>query len=369
MNILNEILRLSKEFISIKSISENSKALDEILGVALLNLEGFTIERFNNNGIQSALVYNTNKRPKKFNVILNGHLDVIPGKEYQYKPKVIGSNLYGIGSMDMKANVACFIMAFKAVARKVDYPFALQLVTDEQVGGLNGTKYQIDQGVRADFVIVGETTNFNIVHRAKGVQWIKISAKGKSSHSAYPWKGKNAIWELNAFLNKLKKKYPIPHNEIWKTTVSVSNIETSNNSFNKIPDDCTVWLDIRYVAEEKDSVINRLENLISNNFTLDIVFDQPPLFVNKDNGYLKVLQNTTEEIIKHKVLLYGAHGTSDVTYYAKVGSPGIEFGPIGVTGNTNNEYINIPSLEMYYLVLVKFLLSLNNMTKTFIVKG
>src|SRR3989344_7150095 len=119
--MLQNIISLSREFISIKSIFENPKALEEILELALSHVKEYTIERFENNGVKSALVYRASKRPKKFKIILNGHLDVIPGKESQYAPQIKGKRLYGVGSMDMKANVACLIMAFKEMADKANY--------------------------------------------------------------------------------------------------------------------------------------------------------------------------------------------------------------------------------------------------------
>lgn len=359
MNILDKILQLSKEFIAIKSISGNSKALEEIIELALLNLKEFTIEMFNKNGIKSALVYNSKKRPKKFKIILNGHLDVIPGEKHRYRPKIIGDKLYGIGSADMKPSVACLILAFKAVAKKVNYPIALQLVTDEEIGSLCGTKYQVEKGVRADFVIAGETTNLNIENKAKGVIWIKISNKGKTSHSAYPWLGENPIWKMNDFLNRLKKEYPLPSSEVWKTTINLSHIETSNSTFNKIPDSCTIWLDVRYIPEEKSTIINRIKNLVPNGFHLNVEYEEPPLLVNENNKYVKTLQKTAAQILKHEVSLQSGHGAGDVTYYARIGCSAVEFGPIGLTGNTNDEHINISSLKTYYQIVTKFLLSLN----------
>src|SRR3989344_6201376 len=114
--MLNKIVALTKEFVSIKSNSKNIAELDKILEIALSNLKGYTIERFENKGVKSALIYNSQKRPKKFKIILNGHLDVLPGKAHQYLPKIKGNRLYGVGSMDMKAGVACLITAFKEVA-------------------------------------------------------------------------------------------------------------------------------------------------------------------------------------------------------------------------------------------------------------
>lgn len=69
--------------------------------------------------------------------------------------------------MDMKANLSCALFAFKKYAKQVDYPLAIQFVTDEETGGYNGTKYQVESGVKADFILATEPTNFHIAHQAK----------------------------------------------------------------------------------------------------------------------------------------------------------------------------------------------------------
>lgn len=356
--MLNKIITLTKKFISIKSTAGNAKALEKILKLALSNLKGYTIERFERSGVKSALVYNSRRKPKKFQVILNGHLDIIPGKENQYVPQIKGNRLYGVGSMDMKANAACLIAVFKEVVNRVDYPLGLQLVTDEEVGGFDGTKYQIEKGLRTDFVIAGEPTNFDIVHKAKGVLWVKISAHGKTAHGAYPWRGKNAIWKINEFLDALKRKYPIPNREKWVTTVNVSRIETSNQSFNKIPDDCTVELDVRFVPAEADIIVRKIKDLLPTGFKLDIIAKEPALITDKSHKYIKILEKVGGQIIKKKILLRGAQGTSDARHFARIGCPGVEFGPIGGGIGSDEEWVDIASLEKYHNILKNFLISL-----------
>ena len=139
------------------------------------------------------MIYPQKTRPKKFKIILNAHLDVVSGREEQYKPYEKDGKLFGRGAIDMKGAAAVEILVFKEVAKRVSYPLALQLVTDEEIGGFCGTKYQIEKGVRADFVIAGEPTDFGVNNKAKGIIWLKIKTKGKSAHGAYPWRGKNAL--------------------------------------------------------------------------------------------------------------------------------------------------------------------------------
>jgi len=354
----DKILQLTEKFISIRSTSDNPKALEEILELSLSYLKGFTIERFEKNGVKSALIYNSKTRPKKFKIILNGHLDIIPAKKSQFVPKVIGNKLYGAGSMDMKGSVACLILAFKAVATKVTYPLALQLVTDEEVGGFDGTKYQIEKGIRSDFVIAGEPTNFDIVNKAKGVLLVKISAKGKSAHGAYPWKGENAIWRMHEFLNSLRAKYPTPSKEKWGTTINLARVETNNRAFNKIPDECTAWLDIRFIPEDTNTILANIKQLLPRRFVLEVVKQEPTLLTEENNEYIKKLAGVAKQITGRKIIIRGANGTSDVRHFAKVQCPGIEFGPLGEGIGSDHEWISIPSMEIYYQILIKHLADL-----------
>lgn len=360
LEMLKNILSLTKKFISIKSIQSNRKALDGVFELALSNFKEYTVERFERNNSKSALIYNQKKRPKKFKMILNVHLDVIPGKESQYIPRIKGNKLYGAGSMDMKASVACIIMAFKEVADKISYPLALQLVTDEEVGGFDGTKYQIEKGVKADFVLAGEPTNFDIVNEAKGVLKVKISTKGKTAHGAYPWRGENAVWKMNEFLKSFREKYPTPKSERWATTMNLAKIETSNQALNKIPDDCSAWFDIRYISEEESTILKDIKRFLPKSFVLDVITKEPALSTSKDNNFVLKLRETTQEVIKSKVVLRGAHGTSDARHFSRVGCSGVEFGPIGGGIGSDDEWVDIRSLEKYYQILRKFLLSLDS---------
>lgn len=358
-HMLQKIVSLTQKFIAMPSIPENKKVLEKILELALSELKEYTIERFERNGFKSALIYTTQKRPKTFKVLLNGHLDVIPGKDAQYSPRIKGRRLYGVGSMDMKANVACLIMAFRDMADKVNYPLGLQLVTDEEIGGFDGTKYQIEKGVRADFVLAGEPTNFDIVHRAKGILWLKISAHGKTAHGAYPWRGDNAIWKMNKFLSVLKARYPIPKKETWATTVNLGKIETSNSAFNKIPDDCVIGLDIRYVPEETDVIVKNIQRILPKGFQLNILCKESALSTDRHNEYIKMLEKAGRQVLKKKIFLRGAQGSSDARHFARVKGAGIEFGPIGGGIGSDQEWVDIPSLEKYYQILKVFLETLS----------
>ena len=154
---INDILRLAKAFISVHSTEDNKNALKEIIALAIKKVPHFTIQHFKRNGNPSVLIHTEKPTTKHFKIILNAHLDVVPDDKGQFNPYRENGKLFGRGAYDMKAGAAVMILLFKELAKEVAYPLALQLVTDEEASGHDGTKLQIEKGVTADFVIAGES--------------------------------------------------------------------------------------------------------------------------------------------------------------------------------------------------------------------
>ena len=354
----DEIIDLAKKLIALNTSTSNQSGLKKVIGIVSNKLNDFYVEEFEKNGYKSLLINNCKKKERNFNIILNGHLDVIPGKEYL--PSITNNKLFGVGAMDMKGSIACLVEVFRNIAYKVNYPLALQLVTDEQIGGLFGTKYQIDKGVRSKFIIVGEATNLAIVNQAKGVYWIKLKIQGKSGHSAYPWLGKNAISKASDFIAQLKKEFPNPNTDMWQTTLNISMIKTENTNYNKIPDECEMFIDLRYIPEDKSITLPKINKLLNSDIVLNVEFSEPPLNTTPKSFYIKKLKGVIRQVRKGKAELQKANGTSDATYYSKIGCHAIEFGPEGKKGNLGKEFVIISSIKVYYEILTKFLLSLKS---------
>lgn len=351
-------LTLARELIAIESTEHKPDQLSAALNRALREVREYTIERFERKGVQSALVFYGKERPEKFKVLLNAHLDVVPGKPEQFRPVVRVGKLYGMGALDMKANAACLIHLFKELARSTGYPLGLQLVTDEEIGGFNGTKYQVEQGVAAEFVIAGEATNLDIVNRAKGIVRLKISAPGETAHGAYPWRGKNAILAMNRFLQQLTDRFPAPVKEGWVTTINVARIETNNQALNKIPDDCTVWLDVRHIPKDSTTIIDAITALTPADFVVQVLANEPSVFIDESDPYIETLQRVGKATKGKPLTCYGANGASDARHFVAAGGSGVEFGAGGGGIGSDTEWISLTSLEQYYAILQIFLTAL-----------
>lgn len=353
--MFNKILSLTKKLISVRSTDDNPKGLTEIMALAKNEVKEYHLEEFVKDGIPSFLAYNTKTRPRKFKMLFNAHLDVVSAKEGQYIPKEKNDRLYGRGAFDMKGAAVAEILAFKEMAKKLTVPIGLQIVTDEEIGGFNGTKYQVEQGVRSDFVLVGEQTNFDIGNEAKGIIWIKYTVFGKTAHGAYPWQGDNAIIKANKILDKIRTQYPVPKKAVWETTVNVAQIESTNKTFNKVADDCSIFCDIRYVPSDAKNILTKLRKFAPPESKITISENEPVHFTEKNNPYIKLIQEVSKKIIKKVPKVIRKNGASDLRHYDEVGCSGVEFGPIGYGLHTDNEWVDMKSLNDYYLILKELL--------------
>lgn len=353
-----QILDLSKQLMAVESIDSKKDKLQEVIEVAKKHLEGFTIEEFiNENKRPSILAYAGTTRPEKFKIILNAHLDVVSGNPDQYAGVEKDGKLFGRGAIDMKTAGAVEILIFKELAKTLPYPIGIQLVTDEEIGGYDGTQLQIKKGVSADFVIAGEPTNFGINNKAKGIVWMNVKTKGVAAHGAYQWKGESAILKMRDMVEAIVKVYPVLTKEEWRTTVNIATIETTNTTYNKVPDNCLMKLDIRFIPEDWDTIKDKLTKMFAG-AELEFLEVEPPQITDENNQYVKALQTATGTVTGTPASVIVKHGGSDIRHYNGVKQDGVTFGPVGDGLHSDNEWVDIKSLVQYYEILKVFLTKL-----------
>ncbi|MFH0773229.1 MAG: M20/M25/M40 family metallo-hydrolase [bacterium] len=355
--MMNKIMSLTKQLIAIESTDKKKDKLQEAIDVCAKELDGYTIETFNQNAHPSILVYSAKQRPKQFDVIFNGHLDVVSALPHQFVPEERGGKLYGRGACDMKAAAVVELLVFKEVAKMLSRPVALQLVTDEEIGGYDGTYAQIKSGVRSPFVIAGESTDLCVGQKSKGVIWMNVKAKGTAAHGAYQWRGESAILKMKRAIDLIEKEFPILTKDVWRTTINIAKIETTNTTYNKVPDDCLMKLDIRYTPEDWKTIKNKLEKMF-HGLEMEFLEFEPPQVTNETNPYYQQLLKSIESVASKKADVIAKHGSSDVRHFSRVEGEGVVFGPVGSGLHSDGEWVDIKSLETYHAILAMFLRSL-----------
>jgi succinyl-diaminopimelate desuccinylase len=358
-----QIITTTKQLIALESTVTNKPALHQavtILADHIAQYEGITIERFESNGVPSFLAYAGTVRPDVFDVVLNAHVDVVPGKPEQYKPYVKGNHLYGRGAYDMKLAAVAMTDIFCRTVHTSPSTIGLQIVADEEVGGYDGVAYQLSKGVRANFVVFGEMTDLGICHQTRGVCWAEIAFEGRSSHGGYPWEGTNAIVKASEFVQKVLRTYPIPKDRTWTTTANIAAITTDNQTYNRVPDTATVQIDFRFAPDDphfknEATVKQLIERIDPEARVVAHPVFEPAVFVPKDHPALAALMESLERTTGQLTQFIQRYASSDARHYAAYGIPALEFGPGGSALHGDAEYVDLTTLAPFSTTLEHFL--------------
>ncbi|WP_433292491.1 M20 family metallopeptidase [Actinoplanes sp. CA-030573] len=345
------------DLVAIPSTADRPADLRRALDLVVTGVgDGFAVRRFESNGKPSALLHAPGATGP-FPVVLNAHLDVVPAPPAQFVPRRDGDRLYGRGTHDMKAAALVMADVFRSVAR--DLPIALQLVTDEEVGGADGTGHQLAEGVRAGFVVIGEQSGLRVVTESKGICHARLTTTGRAAHAAYPWLGDNALVSLLGALDRLLARYPVPAAEAWATTVNVARVETPNAAFNQVPAAASAWVDIRYPPGDGDfsgrtgsEVAAHLRAVTGVSASVDAL--GPPHRADPGSAAVTGLREAIRSVGYPGDLLR-KHGAADGRYYHALGIDAVIFGPGGDGQHGPDEYVDLTTLEPYHDALRAFL--------------
>jgi succinyl-diaminopimelate desuccinylase len=293
-------------------------------------------------------------------IIWNGHVDVVPGHDEQFTPMVERDKLYGRGSADMRAGVAAMMQAFVELdGSQLNRVIQLHIVTDEEIGGRNTSKWLVDQGYIGDFVICGEPTDLKVGLQSKGILRMDLTFKGKPAHGSRPWEGINAIESAMKYHMAMSELPFRKESTEYYDQPSVNlPIINAGDRYNVVPEICHMSYDIRFMpGQDKDEIVRQMAELAE---TLDVDMEYkasgstPALTTTKTNPYIQVLEKSIKEVTGNEAILFGQHGAADTRYYAAVngGEGAIEFGPCGDDWHGNAEYVLISSVEQYKDILI-----------------
>lgn len=345
---------LLEELVSVdSSTKENANKLVDILSVYLEEngVKGRIIE---NKGYKSyvALIGEGDRT-----VVLNGHLDVVPGNPEQFQPFKKDGKLYGRGTADMKAGCIAIINAMIELSKEeLPCKVMLQLVTDEETGGFNCTKYLVDEGYTGDFVICTEPTNLDIGIQAKGFLRIDIEIEGIPAHASRPWQGENAI------IKAMKNYEKVVNLSIFKigseiyesSTVNLSFIE-GGDIYNKVPDRTIMGLDVRFIPSlDPYDIVDEIDRVVEGKVLLKALGEAINNSV--ENPYIKdFIEIANKSIGSESIKLLGQHGSSDGRFFSSLGIPTIEFGPAGCDWHGDHEYVEIESIYQVENIIKEFI--------------
>ena len=294
-------------------------------------------------------------------VVFHGHVDVVPGRPGQFDPVVEGDRLIGRGAYDMKGALAAMMCAVADAAAQDAVKVLFVCVPDEESDEVESRS--IDALVagplaQADFALTGEPTEMHIGVQAKGVLAIRAEISGTSCHGSTPWEGDNAILKAHDAYRRIETlPFSRQSSEMFdRPSINLSRIE-GGDAFNKVPDLCSIDVDIRYLPNQDPGEILAQIRQIPD---LEIVrcFTRVPAIVSRQNPYVMALRDAVGRAVEGDPLSIGRDGASDAVSFLEAGIPAVEFGPVGGGHHGPHEWVSISSLAAYRQALGDFVRAL-----------
>ena len=267
------LFSLIQRLIQIKSYSGEEK---EIVEFIVSKMKEFGFDEAYHDGFGNA-VGKIGNGPVK--IMYDAHIDTVKVTETEnwahppFDGVIENGKLYGRGAVDEKPAMAGFMVAGKVLKQIYgnDFPFTLYVVgsaLEEDADGYPLYHIIQNEGIKPDYVVLGEPTNLKVYRGQRGRMELKITATGKSAHGAHNQKGINAIYKMQpiiADIEKLDKKLK-PKQPLGKGSITVSQVISKAPSVCSVSDFCQIHLDRRMtIGENKNSVIKELKAIIKKN--------------------------------------------------------------------------------------------------------
>jgi succinyl-diaminopimelate desuccinylase len=289
-------------------------------------------------------------------VVLHGHLDVVPGRAEQFKPRLEGDRLYGRGAYDMKGGLAAMMGAVQDLKDQREVRVILAVVPDEETeeDAERATDFLISEGYVGDFAITGEPTDLHIGVQAKGVLAMRLEVTGTAAHGARPWLGDNAVLKaIDAFRSIESLPFARESSDLFdRPSINLGRI-LGGEAHNMVPDSCVIDVEIRYLpSQDPDQIMSE----VGEQPDVRVVkhFSRPPAIVDRNNPFVQVLTESVSQFLDKQAISVGRDGASDAISFIAAGVPAVEFGPTGAGHHGPSEWLSVSSLSAYRRALVSF---------------
>jgi putative selenium metabolism hydrolase len=248
------IIQFMRDLVAIPSIMGNIGAVGQRV-IEEMNRLGFEDTRFDRMG---NVLGRIGSGPTV--LIYDSHLDTVDigdKADWGWDPfigKVENGILYARGAGDEKQSTPGMLYGL-ALARDLGllegYTVYYFGNMEEDCDGQSCQALVEVEGIRPDYVVVGEPTEMNVYRGHKGRVELKITAKGRSAHAASNQLGENAIYRLIPVLAGIRDLNDQLH------------IQSRSPSLNAVPDECVLYVDRRLTfGETKEEALAQVQALI-----------------------------------------------------------------------------------------------------------
>jgi acetylornithine deacetylase/succinyl-diaminopimelate desuccinylase family protein len=288
-------------------------------------------------------------------IALNAHGDVVPpGLGWRLDPygAIIddgghGPVMYGRGVAVSKSDLATYtwaLLALKAAAEqggKLAGTVELHFTYDEEVGGIVGPKWLLDQGLSRPDAAIAAGFSYAVVTAHNGCLHLEVTVTGKQAHAAMPESGVDALEGATAVLAALyAHRATLSRTRsgtagIVSPTLNVGLIKGGINT-NVVPDQVVLRIDRRMIPEENPAEVEgKLRELIkasvqhNPSVKIDVrrlLLAEPLVPRPGTDRIVAAIARHAKQILRVDVPASGVPLYTDARHYAAAGIPIVLYG-------------------------------------------
>ena len=248
MNI-PEVLAFIRELVECESPSDDPAAIARFTSLFAERVRDIANCRMIGTHLQCEFDLPGRRRPKPGQILALGHSDTVwpMGTLARMPWREENGRLWGPGVLDMKAGLAFFVFAMRAI-RDADVPVSrkvvLQLNSDEEVGSHTSRALTEREAKKSVAVLVlepGTGLEGKLKTARKGVGGFRVAVHGKSSHAGVDFAaGASAIDELAYQIEKIRGFTDLARGVTVNTGLIAGGTRT-----NVVPSDAQAEIDFR----------------------------------------------------------------------------------------------------------------------------
>ncbi|MBI5513853.1 MAG: succinyl-diaminopimelate desuccinylase [Deltaproteobacteria bacterium] len=280
-------------------------------------------------------------------VVLAGHLDVVR-TSHDAPPRIDGDRIYGPGAADMKSGLAVMLHLLEHLSRGERPVHDLVLVfyereegpyLENRLGDLLG-RFAALRG--ASLAVCLEPSGNALQLGCMGSLHARVIFEGRTSHSARPWQGENAIHKAWPLLSRLAALQPRDHTLdglLYREVMSCTLAEGGRGR-NIIPDAFKLNVNSRFAPgvsiEEAEA---SLLALVEGEARVEVFDRSPSALPHRGHPLVRALESVGVAAVEPK------QAWTDVARFAQAGVAAVNLGPgTQAQAHQRNEYTERASL-------------------------
>ncbi|MBN2449668.1 MAG: M20/M25/M40 family metallo-hydrolase [Lentisphaeria bacterium] len=298
------------------------------------------------------VLYACTEETRQPEFLLNAHVDVVPGEEDQFEPRVVDGWLHGRGSNDCLGNAVLSAQVLCRVRGRASVGAVFS--ADEETGGAT-TAAMVRRGYGARrLILVLDGPAYAVAVAQKGIVTCVLTARGRAAHASTPWLGQNAIDALLDGYSKVREGLAsVVAGDEWHDTVSATVIEGGTVA-NRVPDRARLTLNIRFTEPGGDQ---RWVALLREVSGLDVAVGVscPVVVFDEATPALTDLARAMAAYLGREIGAKRMNGATDARHFAGLGVPVAILGAAGRDVHGRDEAVDIEVLRAYEEMLSLYL--------------